>query len=282
MVSRSPFGPNEIIKILYGLFIICLAASTNYVINEILDAKFDKLHPIKKNRPIPSGQVNIALAYVMWITLMAISSILAWTINKPFFIILILFIFQGIVYNVPPIRTKDLPLLDIISESVNNPIRLLLGWLLIYPTALPTLSLVLAYWAIGAFFMTAKRYGEYVLINNHTQATSYRTSFKHYSRNRLLISMFYFASLFSFFLGIFIVRYRVELILSIPFIALVIAYYLRMTLLPHSPVQAPESLYKQKYFVLVVSMCVLVICVLFLIDIPIIPRLFTPVASYYP
>ena len=37
-----------------------LVASSNYVLNEILDAKYDRLHPVKKNRPVPSGDIIIA------------------------------------------------------------------------------------------------------------------------------------------------------------------------------------------------------------------------------
>ena len=35
---------------------------------------------------------------------------------------------MGILYNVKPVRTKDIPVLDVLSESVNNAIRLLTGW----------------------------------------------------------------------------------------------------------------------------------------------------------
>ena len=56
---------------------------------------------------------------------------------------------MGPVYNVPPIRTKEIPYVDVITESFNNPIRLLLGWFavtagripeerLISPTILPS------------------------------------------------------------------------------------------------------------------------------------------------
>ena len=36
---------------------------------------------------------------------------------------------MGIAYNVPPVRTKEIPYLDVLSKSVNNPLRLLLGCL---------------------------------------------------------------------------------------------------------------------------------------------------------
>ena len=41
-----------------GLLAVCLIASSNYVLNEILDAASDKHHPVKALRPIPSGRVD--------------------------------------------------------------------------------------------------------------------------------------------------------------------------------------------------------------------------------
>ena len=46
--------------------------SSNYVINEVLDAPSDLSHPVKRHRPVPSGKVSIPLAYVQWIALMVV------------------------------------------------------------------------------------------------------------------------------------------------------------------------------------------------------------------
>jgi 4-hydroxybenzoate polyprenyltransferase len=247
-----------------------------------MDAETDKHHPQKKHRPIPSGRVKKSSAFLLWAGLLFLSLFLASTVNQKFLIVTIVFILQGLLYNIPPIRTKDLPYLDVITESVNNPIRLLLGWLLIITETLPTLSLVLAYWAIGAFFMASKRYAEFVMINDQSRAAAYRNSFGYYSKNKLLISMFYYACLFSFFMGIFLIRYRIELILAIPNIALVIAYYLRMSLMSNSPVQTPELLYKNSLFVGILFSCLIVIVLFFFVDVPFIREFFIPVVPYYP
>ena len=71
------------------------------------------------------------------------------------------FVLQGILYNVAPLRTKDVPFLDVISESINNPLRLIIGWVMIDPTTLPPGSLILMYWSGGAFLMAAKRLSEF-------------------------------------------------------------------------------------------------------------------------
>jgi hypothetical protein len=35
---------------------------------------------------------------------------------------------MGCIYNIPPIRSKDVPYIDVLSESINNPLRMLAGW----------------------------------------------------------------------------------------------------------------------------------------------------------
>src|SRR5688572_31616348 len=49
-----------------GMVAVCLVSSSNYVINEVLDAPSDRSHPIKRHRPVPSGKVNVRLAYFQW------------------------------------------------------------------------------------------------------------------------------------------------------------------------------------------------------------------------
>ncbi len=43
----------------------CLAASCWYCINDALDAAEDRLHPVKRRRPVASGQVSVATAVVL-------------------------------------------------------------------------------------------------------------------------------------------------------------------------------------------------------------------------
>ena len=116
LANQTVPGISEVLMIFYGLFIVCLTASTNYVINEILDATTDKHHPQKKYRPIPSGRVKKSSAYLVWLSLLFLSLFLASTVNQKFFMVTIAFILQGLVYNIPPIRTKDIPYLDVITE----------------------------------------------------------------------------------------------------------------------------------------------------------------------
>ena len=155
----------------------------------------------------------------------------------------------------PPVRTKEWPYLDVVSESANNAVRLLLGWFPLIATEIPPLSLVLSYWMVGAFFMATKRYAEYRHIGNPSVAAAYRRSFKYYTEERLLVSMLFYATTCALFAGIFMVRYHLELILFAPAAAGMFAYYLHIGMLPDSPVQNPEKLYKQKGFFAYMCLC---------------------------
>ncbi|MEW6213672.1 MAG: UbiA prenyltransferase family protein [Nitrospirota bacterium] len=259
-----------------GLLSTCLVASSNYTINEIIDAPHDSLHPIKKNRPIPSGKVNLKIAYVEWLVLGIAGITLAWRVNFFFFLSILFLWVMGFIYNIPPVRLKDIPYFDVLSESINNPIRLFLGWFTVNSAYFPTLSLIMAYWMIGAFFMAIKRYAEYRRIGNPLVAVQYRKSFSYYNEYRLILSIVYYASAFSLFFGIFLVRYRIELILSVPFLAGFIPMYLRLGLWEDSPAQYPERLYKQRGLIIYSSFCLIFILCLLFIDIPIVGRLFRP------
>ena len=253
-----------------------LIASSNYTINEILDAPKDALHPVKKNRPIPSGQVNLPIAYAEWIILAILGLLIGWQLNYYFFLSLAALLFMGQMYNVPPVRLKDLPYLDVLSESVNNPLRLFLGWFALNIGYPPPLSLIIAYWMIGAFFMAIKRYAEYKRIGDPIIAKKYRESFSYYNEYRLLLSIVYYASAFSLFFGIFLIRYRIELIISVPFLAGFIPVYMRLAFWEDSPAQYPEKLYKERGLVVYSAFCLFLTVLLLFVDVPVIGELFKP------
>lgn len=249
----SLFTSEVVLPLLIGIAAVCLTTSSNYVLNEILDAERDRAHPVKKDRPIPSGKVNLRVAYAEWIVLGAAGAGSGWIISPYLgFSCLVLWV-MGTIYNIPPVRTKDLPYLDVLTESINNPLRMLIGW---YATGLettPPISVLLAYWMFGAFLMATKRFAEYRVIADPVRAAKYRSSFAHYTEERLLESIVFYVALFAMFSALFMTRYKIELILATPIVAYAIAYYLHLGFKPDSPVQYPERLHRQKKLMIIVS-----------------------------
>lgn len=242
--------------VLWALAAVCVVASSNYVLNEMLDARADRHHPVKRSRPGPSGRIDPRLACAEWLALAAAGLGAAALVNRPFFFSALGLWVMGMVYNVPPVRTKELPYVDVLSESVNNPLRLLLGWFAVVPGEVPPASLVISYWMIGAFFMASKRFAEYRSIGDAAAAGAYRSSFKHYDEEKLVISMFFYATAAALFLGVFIIRYQLELVLSVPLIAGFFSYYMHVALKPDSPVQNPERLYRERGLMAYLVVCV--------------------------
>lgn len=269
-------------KLIVGFVATCIVASSNYVINEILDAPLDRHHPVKRNRPIPSGRVSLPLAYAEWFMLGVIGLALAATVNLPFLLSATALLVMGLVYNVPPLRTKQLPYLDVLSESVNNPLRLLLGWFAVTSLAVPPVSLLLSYFLIGAFFMASKRFAEYRSIGDKSVASAYRRSFAFYDENRLLVSMFTYACGSALFLGVFIIRYHLELILLVPMIAVFFGYYLHVALKKDSAAQNPERLYHETGLMIYLAVCLVLFLAVMFVEIPWLYELFNVTPSRAP
>jgi len=270
---------SSVLPLTIAVLATCLVASSNYVLNELLDGPNDLLHPEKRRRPVPSGRVKPALAYTEWLILAGAGFALAWSLNAYFFASAVWLWLMGIAYNVRPLRTKEWPYLDVLSESINNPIRLLLGWFALVVGRFPPVSLAVSYWMIGAFFMAMKRYAEYRHIGDAKVAAAYRRSFEYYTEDRLLSSLFFYATTCALFGGIFLVRYHPELILFAPFAAGLFAYYMKLGLQPDSPVQNPEKLYKQRGFVVYLTVCFVAFVVLMFTSIPAMYDLFNVAPS---
>ncbi len=263
---------SDIKQILSYFFVVCLGllatsfvASANYIINEWLDADFDKYHPIKKNRPLLTDNLQTKYILLEYICFLIIGLSISYLISNPVFYMELWLAAMGIIYNVKPLRSKDIPYIDVLSESLNNAIRFLIGWFLITNTILPPLSIILGYWMGGAFLMAIKRFAEYRMISNPNIAALYRKSFAFYSEKSLLISAFFYALLSIFFCGIFLIKYKIELLISIPFICGLFAIYLDIAYKPDSAVQKPEKLFKEKALMIyLLILCALIFLLLFI------------------
>ena len=184
--------------IFFGICIVCLATSSNYVINEYLDKEDDSKHPYKKKRALISTYVNPKIIFFEYLILMSASIYLSFYFNHLVLFSIIVLLISGIIYNIKPFRTKEIAFLDTITESINNPIRFFLGWSLIDNNSIPPLSLMLGYYFLGAFLMNSKRLSEYKYfeINNSLSTLmDYRKSFKKYNTNNLLILSSLYSSL---------------------------------------------------------------------------------------
>ena len=107
-------------------------------------------------------------------------------------------------------------------------------------------------------------------------AGSYRRSFKFYTPERLLVSVVFYASTAMLFLGAFIIRYRMELILGFPLVAFTMAIYLQIAFKPQSAVQNPEKLYREPLLMASFVATSLVMGILLFVHMPRLEHFFVP------
>jgi 4-hydroxybenzoate polyprenyltransferase len=263
-------------QIILGLAAAICIASANYVINEWLDRDFDKFHPTKSRRSAVQRQLAKPIVLAEWMSFITVGLTFAHIANQSLFVVACLFALQGIVYNVPPLRLKDKPFLDVISESVNNPLRLMIGWAIVDPTTLPPGSIILCYWAGGAFLMAAKRLSEYRQIaasHGSGLLVRYRTSFAGYTDVSLTVSCLVYAMLSNFFLAVFLLKYRIEYILVMPVIITLFGHYLTISMHTDSSAQKPEKLFRERGLLAIVALLVGVFTVTTFLDMPLLGSL---------
>jgi 4-hydroxybenzoate polyprenyltransferase len=270
---------NDLVSMaLLGLIVAISIASANYTINEYLDRASDRHHPTKSARAAVQTEMSGTIVFLQWLLLLVVGLTAGYLAGTVMLITAVLFAAQGIFYNVRPIRTKDVPYLDVLSEAVNNPFRLMIGWAIVDPTTLPPSSIILAYWFGGAFLMGSKRLSEYrEIVASHGKEllARYRKSFHGYTEINLTSSVFIYALLSIAFLSVFLLKYRIEYLLVLPAVVLLFGKYLALSMLPGSTAQKPERLFKE-HGLLVIAAVVAALFVLFtFVDVPALQTLTT-------
>jgi len=148
IILASMFRPESVAEhvsdVLIGLASAAAIASANYVLNEWLDSAFDAFNGHKAHRPAVRKRLSRLVVVLEYLGLAAGGLVLAALLSPLFVVVSVAFLLSGLIYNVPPVRTKDLAFLDVLSESINSPIRLTLGWAMVSATTLPPASLLLA------------------------------------------------------------------------------------------------------------------------------------------
>jgi 4-hydroxybenzoate polyprenyltransferase len=100
------------------------ATSATYIFNDMLDQKRDRLHPVKKFRPIASGQLPIFVATLELLFFVFLSLSIAITLNQLFFTLIIVYLGLQILYS---LGLKNIPVIDILIIATGFIIRIYAG-----------------------------------------------------------------------------------------------------------------------------------------------------------
>jgi 4-hydroxybenzoate polyprenyltransferase len=106
----------------------CLASSSVYIVNDLFDAELDRQHPVKRSRPIASGEIGVASAIWLAAALALVALGLAAAINGPFAIAIGSYIALVLFYS---IAGKHIVILDTMLVAVGFVLRAVGGALAI-------------------------------------------------------------------------------------------------------------------------------------------------------
>jgi len=234
-----------------ALVVTCLASGANYIANEILDGPRDRLHPIKRFRPVPANAVSTTRLWGLAGLFVLLSAGIAWLFLpwQSFLCALTFIVIGGAVYNVPPVRAKELPYVDVITESANGPIRIALGWYAVTTACPPPLMLLLSCWALAASVMAGKRLAEYRFIGSRLRAAAYRSSFRWYTERSLLVAMIGYAVLCAvFFVLLVLDSGQIRLLSMLPFLGVFVGWFVRLSATKDRIAREPEHIWKKPAF----------------------------------
>ena len=112
------------IKSLQALICFCLISSAVYIFNDVIDAKYDRLHPTKKFRPIAARLLSKRTAIIVSLILIIISLNLGYLVSKSLFLILAIYLTIQIIYC---LKLKEQPLFDLMCISSGFLLRAIAG-----------------------------------------------------------------------------------------------------------------------------------------------------------
>jgi len=97
--DRKLFDLPSLERTVFAFFLFCLLASSVYLINDILDREADRLHPVKKNRPIASGKLNTKIALIFAVLFALISIGGSYLLNFNAFLIFLAYFLLNLAYS---------------------------------------------------------------------------------------------------------------------------------------------------------------------------------------
>jgi len=162
LFSLHLFDKVYFITTLSAFVVFCLASSAIYVINDLVDIESDRAHPVKRNRPLPSGAISQTAAIITASLLLVLVFWLMMYFNTEFILLVVVFVALNVLYS---FWLKDLVLLDVFSIAAGFSIRVLAGAFVIQ---VPISSwLLLTTMFISLFLGVMKRRSELVLVNDN-------------------------------------------------------------------------------------------------------------------
>lgn len=173
--------PAVLVRVALAFLAFSLVASGVYILNDLVDAPKDRLHPDKKKRPIASGAVSSRQAIAALVLVLAAGTLLAAWLGTDLLLLCLLYFAINLWYS---FYLKNIAIVDIFAISLGFLLRVFAGG--------AAAGVVVSQWLIVMTFLLAlilglaKRRGEYLVAQD---SAGFRKALEGYNLPFLDMSM---------------------------------------------------------------------------------------------
>ena len=175
LFDRKLTDPDALAHVLAAFALLCLVASTIYIINDLVDIERDRLHPRKRKRALPSGQLPVSWAKTAAVMFPLIALGTSLLLTPAFTLVLAIYLVLHIAYS---FRLKNVVIIDVFAIAAGFVLRLVAGVVVIDVTNFSPWLYVCA-GLLALFLAIGKRRQELILLADN--AEDVRATYKDYN-----------------------------------------------------------------------------------------------------
>lgn len=211
--AKHVFEPDYFIKVFLGFVCFCMISSCVYILNDIVDANNDRLHPKKKYRPIAAGIIGKkeAVAFLMVLLPLAITG--SFFIDIYFGAVVVIYFTNNLLYS---FKLKHVVIIDVMSIALGFILRVVGGALAIRVYISPWILLCTL--LLSLFLGFSKRRNELLVLEG--DADRHRKILEEYSLEFIdnMLSIVTASTVMAYSLYTFSSSDNYNMMLTIPFV----------------------------------------------------------------
>lgn len=161
LFSKNLFDVTKDIQALAGFIVFCMITGCTYIINDLIDIEKDKLHPIKSQRPLPSGRLRKKTAVIAATLVCCAGLFPAFLVDTLFGIIVLIYFLLNVGYS---IYLKNIVIIDVVTIAAGFVLRVVGGAVII--SVISSQWLILCTILLSLFLGFSKRRHELILLED--------------------------------------------------------------------------------------------------------------------
>lgn len=167
--------PEPLARVTATFILLCLTASAIYLVNDLVDIERDRLHPRKRLRPLPSGQLPKSWAMAAALLLPTLSLLVSLALTWKLTLVLLGYLALHLAYS---FFLKNIVLLDVFAIAAGFILRVVAGIVVIHVARFSPWLYVCA-GLLALFLAIGKRRQELILLAENAQDV--RATYKDYN-----------------------------------------------------------------------------------------------------